>query len=109
MGGANNGGLNSFLTSTHDLDADEVLEALIALRAGKAAHQLETVLRGLGRPLRASTEEERWALLDEQWHDDLDQYDVLTTEADAELMQVLEPHVAANEEFYSGLGASRSW
>ena len=101
MGGANNGGLNSFLTSTHDLDADEVLGALTALGAGKAAHQLDAVLRGLGTPLPASTQDERWTRLEEQWHDGLDQHDVLTADADAELIAVLEAHVAANEQFYS--------
>ena len=103
MGGANNGGLNSFLTSTYELDADEVLDALTALGAKKAAHQLAAVLRGLGTPLPASSQDERWTRLDEQWHDALDQHDVLTADADAELVAVLEAHVAANEQFYSKL------
>lgn len=103
MAGANNGGLNSFLTSTHYLDAIEVVDALTALGARKAAHQLQIVLQGLGAPLPASTEDERWHRLEVQWHDGLDEYDVLTEEADSELMTVLGSHVAANEAFYSRL------
>ena len=103
MGCANNGGLNAFLTSTHDLDADEVLDALTALGAGKAAHQLEAVLRGLGTSLPASTHDERWTRLEERWHDGLDQQDVLAADADAELIAILEAHVGANEQFYSHL------
>lgn len=103
MAGANNGGLNSFLTSTHDLDTNDVVNALVALGAGKAAQQLGTVLQGLGTPLPASTGDERWKRLEEQWHDGLDDYDVLTEEADSELMAVLEKHVTANEAFYNSL------
>ena len=103
MGGANNGGLNSFLTASYDLDANEVLDALNALGAAKAAHQLELVLQRLGASFPATTQEDRWATLEERWGDDLDKLDVLTRDADAELMMVLEKHVAANEEFYSSL------
>ena len=103
LGGANNGGLNSFLTSTPELDAEEVLDALTALGAGKAARQLDAILTGMGTRLPASSEEERWRLLEERWHEGLDQHDVLTSDADAELMAVLENHVAANEAFYSRL------
>ena len=100
-GAANNGGLNSFLTSTYDLAANEVVSALTDLGASKAAHQLQAVVQGLRAPLPVSTQEERWSLLEEQWHDGLDEYDVLTEDADSELMAVLERHVAANEDFYS--------
>jgi len=103
MGAANNGGLNSFLTSTYDLDSSEVVGALTDLGASKAAHQLEIVLQGLGAPLPVSTQDERWNLLEEKWHDDMDELDVLTEEADSELMAVLEMHVAANEDFYRHL------
>lgn len=103
LGGANNGGLNSFLTSTYDLDGEEVLDALTALGAGKAARQLDAILTGLGSRLPASTQDERWGLLEERWRDALDEYDVLSKDADAELMAVLETHVAANEAFYSRL------
>ncbi len=103
MGAANNGGLNSFLTSTYDLDSSEVVSALTELGASKAAHQLGIVLQGLGAPLPISTQDERWDLLEKQWHDDLDELDVLTEEADSELMAVLERHVAANEDFYRHL------
>ena len=100
MGLANSGGLNSFLTSTYDLDALEVVSALKQVGANAAAHQLETVVQGLGVPLPVSTQDERWDLLDAQWHDGLDEHDVLTRNADKELMAVLERHVAADEEFY---------
>jgi len=103
LGGANNGGLNSFLTVSHDLDANEVLDALTVLGAAKAACQLELVLRALGASLPSSSQADRWALLEERWHDDLDQHDVLTSEVNEELIFVLSKHVAANEEFYSAL------
>lgn len=104
MGLANDGGLNSFLTATYDLDASEVVSALEDLGASKAAHQLEIVLQGLGTPLLTSTQDARWKLLEQQWHDGLDEYDVLTEDADSELVAVLERHVAANEDFYNRLG-----
>lgn len=103
MGAANNGGLNSFLTSTYDLDASEVVGALREVGASAAAHQLENILQSLGTPLPASTQDKRWKLLEEQWRDGLDQYDALTEEANSELMAVLERHVAANEDFYRHL------
>lgn len=103
MGGANNGGLNSFLTSAHDFDASEVLDALTDLGASAAAHQLKVLLQGLGVSLPVSAQDERWSLLEKQWHDGLDECDVLSEEADGELMAVLENHVAANEDFYSRL------
>lgn len=103
LGSANNGGLNSFLTSAHDLDAEEVLNALTALGAGQAARQLDAVLTGLGTRLPASTQDERWRLLEERWEEALDDHDVLSSDADAELMAALEAHVAANEAFYSRL------
>lgn len=103
MSGANNGGLNSFLTSTYDLDGNEVVSALRDLGARKAAHQLEVVLQGLGVPVSASTQNKRWNLLEKQWHDGLDEYDVLSEEADCELLAVLQSHVAANEDFYNSL------
>jgi hypothetical protein len=59
MGLANNGGLNSFLTSTCDLDASEVVDALTVVGAHLAARQLDRVVQGLGKPLRRSSQEER--------------------------------------------------
>lgn len=100
MGGANNGGLNSFLTASHDIGATEVLDALNAVGAAKSATQLEVVLLGLQVSLPASSQEIRWALLEQHWRDDLDEYDVLSQAADHELMAALEKHVAANEEYY---------
>jgi hypothetical protein len=104
MGLANNGGLNAFLTSSHDLEADEVLDALTSLGATDAASQLDAVLEGLGAALPASSAEDRWRRLDEHWTDDLDQYDVLTNAADEQLRIILERHVAANEDFYFSPG-----
>jgi uncharacterized protein DUF4375 len=104
MGLANNGGLNSFLTSTCDLDASEVVDALTAVGANLAARQLEKVVQGLGKPLHRSSQEERWNLLEQYWTEELDDFDVHSSEADAELFAALERHVRENEAFYLGLG-----
>lgn len=103
MGMANNGGLNSFLTCAYDLDAQEVLEALGAVGASKAATQLETIMLGLGISLPASSQEERWNLLDINWTDELDNFDLLRPAADEELLATLERHVFDNEAYYRGL------
>lgn len=100
MSGANNGGINSFLTCTYDYDASEVLAALVAVGALTAAREFEQVLLKLGTPLAASSQEVRWSLLERHWSDALDHDDVLTAEADRELMRVLEQHVCENEAFY---------
>ncbi|MDD3798146.1 MAG: hypothetical protein PHE36_03100 [Novosphingobium sp.] len=104
MSGANNGGLNSFLTCSHDLDVTEVVEALNAVGAVKAANQLQHIIDGLGASLPATSQANRWARLKECWNDDLDEHDVLTPDADVELAGALQKHVAANEEFYRNLG-----
>lgn len=104
MGLANNGGLNSFLTSTYDLDAQEVVNALQAVGAHKAAEQLGRVVQTLGTPLLPSSQDQRWDLLERYWTEPLDDWDVLSTEADDELMAVLTQHVVENEPFYLGLG-----
>lgn len=100
---ANNGGLNSFLTSTYDLNPQEVVEALLSVGAPKAAYQLGRVLRGLGRPLGISTQHVRWEVLDRHWTDALDEIDTLSEEADAELTAALERHVERDQEFYRSL------
>lgn len=100
---ANNGGLNSFLTSTHDLDAQEVLDALSSVHASKAASQLQSVLDGLGTALPASSQDERWNALDQFWTGSLDEFDTLSSEADDELMSVLSQHVQEHEAFYFAL------
>ncbi|MDO8313199.1 MAG: hypothetical protein Q7T25_14795, partial [Sideroxyarcus sp.] len=41
MGGANGGGLNSFLTNSLEIDAAEVLEALLAVSAEVAAREFD--------------------------------------------------------------------
>ena len=48
MGGANNGGINSFLTNSWELDASMVLAASVSIGALEAAQELDRVLRGLG-------------------------------------------------------------
>jgi hypothetical protein len=103
MGLANNGGLNSFLTSTCDLDACEVVDALAGVGAHLAASQLEKVVQGLGKPLRRSSQKERWNLLAQYWTDEIDDFDVHSSEADAELLAALKQHVRENEAFYLGL------
>lgn len=100
MGGANNGGLNSFLTSSWDLDAVEVLSALEVLGAAIAAEQLRKILEKLGDPLPATSQDERWDRLDDLWTDELDALDVLSEEADKDLVTALEKHVARHSEHY---------
>jgi hypothetical protein len=100
---ANNGGLNSFLTSTNDFDASEVVDALKAVDAHLAATELEEVVQALGTALPRSSQEERWNLLDQYWTDELDDFDVLSSEADDELLAVLGRHVRENEAFYLSL------
>jgi hypothetical protein len=108
MGQANNGGLNSYLTYSYDLDAQDVLEALSVVEAHIAAAQLGYVVKELGCPLPASSEQERWDVLARAWTDALDQADFLSIEADKELMSVLEAHVGREEDFYLGLRKNRS-
>jgi hypothetical protein len=103
MGCANNGGLNSFLTTSYDLDAREVREALVAVGAHRAACQLQRVLQGLNVALPTSSQDDRWDLLQEHWREELDEFDVLSTEANDELMIVLGRHVIENEDFYEKL------
>jgi hypothetical protein len=103
MAFANNGGLMSFLTSTPDLDATEVVDALATVGATHAAGQLASVLNALGTSLPISSEEDRWTRLDSTWTDDLNDHDVLAAEADEQLLEVLRHHVAANEAYYTKL------
>src|SRR5215468_8539686 len=77
MGLANNGGINSFLTCSSELDAAEVLQALVSVGALKAAQELGLVLRELGTPVPSSSEEDRFRLLERHWSDALDEHDVL--------------------------------
>ncbi len=99
----NNGGLNSFLTSTYDLNPQEVVEALLSIGAPKASHQLGRVLRGLKGRLTVSSQQARWDVLDRCWTDALDDLDTLAEEADAELTAALERHVERDNEFYRSL------
>lgn len=100
MGGANNGGLNAFLTNNWELDASEVLNSLKTIGADEAAKQFELVLKGLGVPVPASTQDERWELLEQHWTEELNDHDILSDEADRSLTAALERHVAENEAFY---------
>jgi hypothetical protein len=100
MGSANNGGLNYFLTYSYDLDAHEVLASLEALGASIAAAQFRTVLDMLGDPLSVSSEDVRWDQLDDLWTDELDEFDVLTEDADQDLVNALTKHVEEFAEFY---------
>lgn len=85
------------------MDASEVVGALTDLGTRAAANQLEVVLPGLDALVAASSQDERWNLLEKQWHDGLDECDVLSEEAVSGLLRVLQSHVAAKEDFYSRL------
>lgn len=97
---ANNGGLNSFLTSSYDLDAGEVVASLEKIGATYAAKELQKLLDKLGEPLLASTQDERWERLEELWTEDLDECDVLSVEADQDIVGALEKHVEENLDHY---------
>ncbi|MDB5675560.1 MAG: methionyl-tRNA formyltransferase [Sphingomonas bacterium] len=103
MGVANNGGLNHFLEATSEFDAQEVEAALLEIGARKAAGELAAVLAGLGVSMPAMSQDQRWAILEENWTEPLDALDVLSSEADEELMTALGEHVAKDEAFYLAL------
>ena len=96
----NNGGFNSYLTASSDRDAHEVLASLQALGASKCAARLSFILARMGVELPSMSQEERWEILDVHWKDDLDDFDSLDSELDAELMSVLEVHVDKNLPHY---------
>lgn len=104
MGLANNGGINAFLTASYDVAARDVLDALNDVGATLAAEQLAHILASLGAPLQISSQDERWEILDRRWKEAMNEHDLLTTEADTELLRVLERHVSENESFYLTLG-----
>lgn len=101
MGGANNGGLNAFLTNYWDLSGLEVLQSLEKIGASPAADQFRLVLETLGESLPSATQNERWDTLDRLWTDELDRSDVLTVEADESIVAALEAHVSKHIEYYS--------
>jgi hypothetical protein len=103
MGGANNGGLNSFLTSSYDFDSSEVLSALREVGAFLAAEELEAVLQQLTVPILKSSQQERWDILDRHWPEELEGEDSLSEMADAELMNALNRHVKEHQAFYHDL------
>lgn len=100
MGGVNGGGMNSFLTYSYDLDVGEVVNSLKALGANVAAGQLESVLNTLGNAMPAMSENERWLLLEESWTEALDELDMLSDEAESDLMTALERHVTEYQDYY---------
>lgn len=100
MNGANSGGINSFLTNYWEQSGAETLSALKAIGASAAAEQFDKVLIGLGVPVPASTQGDRWELLEKYWLEDLIAHDTLTDEADKELTRLLEQHVEENKVFY---------
>lgn len=106
MAVANNGGLDHFLTFTYELHSDEVVSALGAVGAPKAQQALEFVLDRMGCALPVMSKQERWDILLERWPelDGPDEADILSREADDELMAALERHVAEHEAYYAGLG-----
>ena len=103
VGLANNGGINSFLTCTNRLDATEVLESLVSIGALEAAKQFNMVLRGLKTSVPASSPEARFILLERHWTNLLDELDILSEEANADLRRALELHVTMHEAFYQEL------
>ncbi|MFC4215397.1 DUF4375 domain-containing protein [Pseudophaeobacter arcticus] len=100
MGGANNGGVNAFLTNYSDLDGQEVLQSLQKIGANPAAAQFRGILAALGEHLPTATEEERWEKLERLWTDELDEMDLLTSDADKSLVTALEAHVSKHIEYY---------
>ena len=103
MSQANHGGLNSFLTNSWELDAAEVLDALRAIGALVAAKEFEFILRGLGVPVPAQSQDTRWDLMEWHWSEEMNEHDFLSDAADKEIMRILEQHVQQNEEFYLAL------
>ena len=106
MGTANNGGINSFLTVTPELNTQSVLEALQELGLNETAAQFSAVIKGLGQHLPTATSDERCDILDQLWTEDLDALDTLTVQSDAELMRVLERHVSEREAYYASMNRS---
>jgi hypothetical protein len=103
MNESNNGGLNSFLTNSWELDAAEVHESIKKVGALVAAKELKRVLDGLGVPVHVSSQDDRWDLLEQHWSDELNDLDLLSDEADRDLTRALEKHVQENEKFYLSL------
>jgi hypothetical protein len=100
---ANNGGINSFLTCSNDFDASEVLESLVAAGALTAAKEFGHVFRGLGGTLPAASQKERFYALEALWRKSLNEHDVLSTEANRDIIVALERHVEQNLAFYEAL------
>jgi hypothetical protein len=100
LGQANNGGLNSFLTYSYEISSDDVLLALTSIGARTAAGQLAEVLDSLGTGLPTSSQDERWDTMMKLWTKDADIVDVLSDDAETDLMTALESHVERDARYY---------
>jgi hypothetical protein len=98
-----NGGINSFLTNSWELDPRDAVRAFSVIGAGLAANELENVLDQLGRSLAQNSHDERWDILKTCWKDSLNEIDCLSDAADAELQAALEAHVNDDKDYYCAL------
>ena len=100
-----NGGVDHFLCVMHDIDANDIREALNATGALVAAKEFGEFLNLIGERLSASSQNERSKLLDRCYTEPLDEYVTLTIEADTDLASALKQHVIENEDFYLNLNS----
>lgn len=70
VGGTNSGGLNSFLMSTWDIPANDIVVALQQIGASKAAGQLQWILP-------PTSQDDRWGVLKQGWTDALNVFGAL--------------------------------
>jgi hypothetical protein len=103
MGIANNGGINHYLTYSHALNGDETYGALIDLGANIAASEFRIFMDELGEPLKATNQDARWDTIERLWNDKLDALDVLTKDADKDIIRALNKHIHEHGAFYLGL------
>jgi hypothetical protein len=103
MGIANNGGINHYLTFSYALDGIETYNALIQLGANTAAKEFKTVLEQLGDPMKSTSQDNRWNLMEKLWTEKFDALDLLTVEADQDIVSALTKHIQEHGAFYLGL------
>lgn len=103
MGIANNGGINHYLTYSYALDGIETYDALIQLGANVAANQYKSILEQLNEPLIATTQDDRWNIIERLWTASLDASDLLTNDADKNILLALEKHIQDHSACYLGL------
>ena len=100
-------GQNGFALSLLGFDAEFDYAAITKDSHGRrvfpANPEFSLVLRGLGVPVPPSSEEARFRLLERHWSDALDEHDVLSAQADEELLRALQRHVRQNDAFYAAL------